>query len=63
MNPFFTTLMIIAMAAVLVSLVVGLVGMAQGGDFNKKYGNNLMRARVALQGLAILFFFLAVSMK
>ncbi len=63
MNPFFTTLMIIAMAAVLVSLGVGLVGMAQGGEFNKKYGNKLMRARVALQGLAILFFFLAVSLK
>jgi hypothetical protein len=30
--------------------------MAKGGEFNKKYGNKLMRARVALQGLAILLF-------
>ena len=28
--------------------------------FNKKYGNRLMRTRVTLQGLALLFFLLAV---
>jgi Hypoxia induced protein conserved region len=30
--------------------------MAKGGEFNRKYGNKLMRLRIALQGLAILLF-------
>lgn len=53
-------MMIIAMLLVLASLVAGLVGMVKGGEFNKKYGNKLMRARVTLQGLALGLFVLAV---
>ncbi len=45
-----------AMVAAVGALLLGVVSMAKGGDFNKKYGNTLMRARVALQGLAILLF-------
>ncbi|MEM7618198.1 MAG: twin transmembrane helix small protein [Pseudomonadota bacterium] len=52
--------MIITMVLVLISLAVGLVTMARGGDFNKKHGNKLMRLRVTLQGLALLFFVLAI---
>ncbi len=52
--------MIIAMVAVLASLAVGLFGMVKGGEFNKKYGNKLMRMRVTLQGLALALFVLAV---
>ena len=52
--------MIIAMVLVLASLVVGLVAMVKGGEFNKKYGNKLMRARVTMQGLALGLFVLAV---
>jgi hypothetical protein len=52
-------LMIVAMMAVLGVLAAGVFGMARGGDFNKKYGNNLMRARVILQGAALLLFALA----
>lgn len=48
------------MILVLASLVVGMVGMIKGGEFNKKYGNKLMRARVGLQGLALAFLILAV---
>ncbi len=59
-SGFFFTLMIAAMVAVLASLIVGIVSMAKGGEFNKKYGNRLMRTRVTLQGLALLFFLLAV---
>jgi hypothetical protein len=51
--------MIVSMAAVLATLVVGVFGMARGGEFNRKYGNQLMRARVMLQGGAIAFFLLA----
>ncbi len=60
MSATFFTLMILTMMAVLASLVVGVFGMAKGGEFNKKYGNKLMRARVFLQGGALVFFILAV---
>ncbi len=48
------------MVFVAISLGIGLFGMAKGGDFGKKYGNKLMRLRVTLQGLALLFFVLAI---
>ena len=38
-------LLMIAMLATLLVLVVGLIGFFQGGEFNRKYGNKLMRAR------------------
>lgn len=60
MSGFFFTLMIAAMVAVLASLAVGVISMAKGGEFNKKYGNRLMRTRVTLQGVALVFFLLAV---
>lgn len=43
---------IIVLGALVVTLgilLVGVVGMTQGGDFNKKYGNRLMRLRVVAQ--------------
>jgi hypothetical protein len=51
---FLTILLLIAMFATLGVLVVGLVGFFLGGEFNRKYGNKLMRARVALQAVAVL---------
>lgn len=50
---FGTIVLIVLMIAVLVVLFTGIGGMLMGGEFNKKYGNKLMRARVVLQGLAI----------
>ncbi len=47
----------IALVAVLAVLAVGVVAMLRGGDFNRKYGNKLMRARVAAQALAITLVF------
>lgn len=55
----FIILMILAMLAVLAVMVVGIFSMIKGGEFNKKYGNKLMRARVMLQGLALILFALA----
>lgn len=60
MTGFFLILMIAAMLATLGVLGVGLVAMARGGDFNRKYGNRLMQARVAFQGAALAFFALAL---
>ena len=45
-----------AMIAAVGALLLGLFSMAKGGEFNRKYGNKLMRLRIALQGLAILLF-------
>ncbi|MCB9957016.1 MAG: twin transmembrane helix small protein [Rhodospirillaceae bacterium] len=60
MSTFSLILMAVAMAAVLASLFGGLIAMARGGEFNRKYGNRFMRWRVMLQGLALLFFAIAV---
>ena len=60
MSRIFFIHMIISMALVLASLVIGLFAMIKGGEFNKKYGNKLMRARVTLQGVALGLFVLAV---
>lgn len=53
-------LIILSLIAVFVVLVVGIIGMLRGGDFNRRYGNKLMRLRVATQGLAILLIILFV---
>jgi hypothetical protein len=42
-----------AMVAVLVVLATGVIGFAVGGEFNRKYGNKLMRLRVATQAFAV----------
>lgn len=55
-----TLLLIIAMAATLGVLIVGLAGFFQGGEFNRKYGNRLMRARVTLQAVAVLMLLLVL---
>lgn len=53
MNSGFNIVIVIAMLAVLAVLVTGVVAMLRGGDFNRKYGNVLMRWRVALQAIAV----------
>ncbi len=60
MSTTFAVLMGLAMAAVLGVLVLGVIGMAKGGEFNRKYGNILMRWRVGLQALALTFFVIAI---
>lgn len=58
---FFSLALIVALAAILVVLLTGVIGMAAGGEFNRKHSNRLMRMRVLLQAVAlglILLFFL-----
>ena len=52
MNPL-SILLPLALLAVLAVLVVGILSMLKGGEFNRKYGNLLMRWRVGLQALAL----------
>ncbi|MDJ0608438.1 MAG: twin transmembrane helix small protein [Kiloniellales bacterium] len=57
------TLLGIALFMTLGVLFVGLFAMARGGDFNKKYGNRLMRFRIIFQGIALLLFAVAMLTK
>lgn len=43
-----------SLAAVVVTLLAGVTGMAKGGEFNKANGNKLMRLRVGFQALTVL---------
>ena len=47
------SLVVIALVGTLAVLLAGVVTMARGGDFDRKWGNRLMRARVAMQALAV----------
>lgn len=52
MSNFLTYLALVAMAAVAVVLLLGLLNMMRGGSGNTS--QRLMRARVLLQGIAII---------
>jgi xanthine/uracil permease len=56
MEHFLPLVIVGAMIAAVGALLLGVFSMAKGGEFNRKYGNKLMRLRIALQGLAILLF-------
>jgi hypothetical protein len=46
-------LIVLALVLTLGFLFTGVLSMFKGGEFNKKYGNRLMRGRVAVQAVAI----------
>jgi uncharacterized membrane protein len=54
MSHLFDFLVPIALAAVLITLCVGIYALFRGGDFGRSYSNKLMRLRVALQFVAVL---------
>ena len=58
MSTAFPIVIAVVLAAVVLTLLLGVFSMARGGEFNKKHGNKLMRYRVLFQGLAILLLFL-----
>ncbi len=58
------TIFILAGVAMLLTLGVcfaGIILMANGGETNRKYGNKLMTARVALQALSLALVALAFA--
>ena len=63
MATFFIILTGLFMAATLVTLGIGVIGMGKGGEFNKQNANRLMRLRVLFQGLAIASFLLFLVMR
>ncbi len=58
MSDILTGLLVVALIATVLVLLVGVFSMAKSGDFNRRHGNKLMRARVAVQGMAILILVL-----
>ena len=53
----------LALASVLAALALGILSMARSGEFNAKYGNMLMRARVITQFVALALMVLAFLMR
>lgn len=63
MSGVFGILIGVALASVLVALGLGIFSMTRGGEFNAKYGNKLMRARVITQFIALALLALAFFMR
>ena len=52
-----------ATLAVLVILMIGIGGFAEGGEFNRKHANRIMRLRVIAQAVAIALIVLFVWLR
>ncbi|AVO38423.1 twin transmembrane helix small protein [Pukyongiella litopenaei] len=61
-DPLFILALVAALAVVVV-LMIGIGGFAKGGEFNRKYGNKLMRLRIAAQAVAVLLILLFVWLR
>ncbi|MDR0807644.1 MAG: twin transmembrane helix small protein [Gemmobacter sp.] len=48
----------LAAFGVLIILMIGIGGFAQGGEFNRKHANRLMRYRVIAQAIAVILIVL-----
>lgn len=53
-------LIIAAVIGTALVLLVGVLTMARGGDFNRKYGNKLMRLRILMQALAVVLIMIGL---
>lgn len=56
----FTVLIPVSLAAVTITLGVGIYALFRGGDFGRSYSNKLMRLRVLLQAIAVAILVAAV---
>lgn len=52
------TWLLIALGLISLVLIIGIVSMAIGGKFNKKFSSKLMTLRVFFQAIAILLLFI-----
>ncbi len=60
MTDIFTWLIPAALAAVFITLCVGIYALFRGGDFGRSYSNKLMRLRVVLQFVAVMILVAAM---
>ncbi|HBN29716.1 MAG: twin transmembrane helix small protein [Rhodobacterales bacterium] len=56
-------LVIAAVLIVLVILMFGIGTFSRGGEFNRKYANKIMRARIVAQAIAVLLIMLFVYLR
>jgi hypothetical protein len=61
LEAIFPALIIATLVAVFVVLIIGVISMSRGGEFNRRHGNKLMRLRVGLQALAVLLIVVFVA--
>ena len=54
---------VLAVAAVLVILLMGLGTFTKGGDFNRKHANKLMRWRIGAQFIAVVLIMVFVYLR
>ncbi|GGH38584.1 Hypoxia induced protein conserved region [Cribrihabitans marinus] len=54
---------LLAMAAVVIVLMIGVGGFAKGGRFNAKYGNKMMQLRLLFQFIAVALIVLFVFLR
>ncbi|MGF1475553.1 MAG: HIG1 domain-containing protein [Geminicoccaceae bacterium] len=52
------TLVLTSAFATLAILTIGLIGFYRGGEFNRRYGNLMMRLRVISQGVTLVLIML-----
>lgn len=55
-------LIVLGLLSVVGVLFTGIIGMIRGDEFNRKYGNILMRTRVTLQFVTLALIFLAFAL-
>lgn len=63
MNTFFDIAIMVALAAVAITLGFGIYTLYRGGDFGRSHSNKLMRLRVVLQAVAIVILVAAIWWK
>ncbi|MDI1281403.1 MAG: high-affinity Fe2+/Pb2+ permease [Brevundimonas sp.] len=54
MQNVFTVLILLAVAAVSVTLGFGIYSLFRGGDYARSHSNRLMRLRIVLQAVAVI---------
>jgi len=52
-----------AILIVLIVLLVGIIGFARGGEFNRKHANRIMRYRIAAQAVAVALVLLFIYLR
>lgn len=63
METVLQVLLAVTLVAVFAVLATGVIAFIAGGEFNRKYGNKLMRLRVATQAVAVLLLLLLLILK
>ncbi|MBE0533165.1 MAG: HIG1 domain-containing protein [Rhodospirillales bacterium] len=53
-------IIVLVLATTAMVLALGLFSMMKGGAFNARFGNRLMRLRVAIQGVAVVLVAMAL---